>query len=190
MAVIPRRVSTVFPLLAVYIGVTVAWRAAGTPLLAQGTTTAAISGVVRAEGDAGAEGAVVAVVNRSTGFSIHTVVRNGRFAALGLEVGGPYSVVVRRPGFTPRSLDALVLSLGQRLEIEMSLDALPARLDTVRVVATAAIASTYADVSGTISRLRTAPPSHQESRRLRLRAARAAGVDALRDLGCRRELPV
>ena len=151
MPVIPRRVLTVFPLLALCIGVTLAWRGAGAALLAQGTTTAAISGVVRAEGGAGAEGAVVTVVNRSTGFSIHTVVRNGRFAALGLEVGGPYSIVVRRPGFAPRSLDALVLSLGQRLEIEMILEALPARLDTVRVVATEAIASTYADVSGIIS---------------------------------------
>ena len=103
--------------------------------LAQGVTTAAIHGVVRADRGGDVEGALVSVVNRSTGFSIERVVHDGQFIALGLEVGGPYSVIVRRPGFEPRSLDGLVLFLGQRLEIDVTLDAVATQLDTLRVVA-------------------------------------------------------
>lgn len=104
-------------------------------LLAQGVTTASIDGLVRAERGGDVDDAVVRVTNRATGFSVESVVRNGRFTAFGLEVGGPYSVVVRRPGFAPRSLDALFLSLGHPLKLEVTLDEITARLDTVRVAA-------------------------------------------------------
>jgi hypothetical protein len=138
---------------ALHLAVILAFGATGAPPLAQGVTTAAIYGVVRAERGSDVDGALVRVVNRSTGFAVEGVVRAGRFAVLGLEVGGPYSVVVRRPGFASRSLDALVLSLGQRLEVEIRLDLAPTRLDTVRVAAEPTLPSSLSGrgVWGTIS---------------------------------------
>jgi carboxypeptidase family protein len=116
---------------------TSAWTAAaaGVPLPAQGVTTAEIRGTVRVAGGADAQGAQVRVVNRSTGYAVKAELRDGRFLALGLEVGGPYSVLVRRIGSVPQERGGLFLSLGQRLELDFILESVGAMLDTMRIVA-------------------------------------------------------
>ena len=98
------------------------------PVFAQGITTAAIRGTVRAEGGEDAEGAFVRVVNVSTGYATETRVRGGRFLVQGLEIGGPYRVVVRSLGYAPQVLDGLSLGLGERREIEFTLVFLPTQL--------------------------------------------------------------
>jgi hypothetical protein len=109
--------------------------AASVPLPAQGVTTAEIRGTVRIAGGGNADGARVRVVNRATGYAVDAEVRRGSFLALGLEVGGPYSVLVRRIGSVPQERGALFLSLGQRLDLDIVLDPAATQLEMVRVVA-------------------------------------------------------
>jgi hypothetical protein len=130
---------------------TSAWTAAaaGVPLPAQGVTTAEIRGTVRVSGGGDARGTLVRVVNRSTGYVVDAEVRDGRFLALGLEVGGPYSVLVRRIGSVPQERGGLFLSLGQRLELDFLLESAATQLETVQIVAAerprAGIATTVSD---------------------------------------------
>jgi hypothetical protein len=106
------------------------------PISAQGITTAAIRGTVRAQGGENVEGAFVRVVNVSTGYASETRVRGGSFLVQGLATGGPYRLVVRSLGYAPQVLDGLSLALGERREVDFTLVSLPSQLDTVRVVAT------------------------------------------------------
>ena len=81
------------------------------PGFAQGVTTGAISGTITNEQGQGVEAAQVQVVNRSNGSRTGTVTRSdGRFYIQGLEVGGPYTISVRRIGFTPRQIPLMQLS--------------------------------------------------------------------------------
>ncbi|MGH7562878.1 MAG: carboxypeptidase-like regulatory domain-containing protein, partial [Gemmatimonadota bacterium] len=73
----------------------------GPVLLAQGVTTAAIRGTVRAADGSDADGTRVLVRNRATGFMAESEVRYGRFLVQGLEVGGPYMVTLDRLGYLP-----------------------------------------------------------------------------------------
>ncbi len=112
----------------------VALLAVGTSLEGQGTTTAEIHGTVRVSSGAPVEGARVTVIHRPTGGAVETLVRHGRFLVGGLEVGGPYSVRVRRLGSAPQERTDIYLAIGQRLDLDFVL-ADAASLDTVRVVA-------------------------------------------------------
>ena len=88
---------------------------------AQGVTTAAIHGSVRAENGADVDGTPVRVVNRATGFLSETRVRNGHFIIPGLETGGPYTVGVRRVGFAPQADTVSYLNIGERREVDFVL---------------------------------------------------------------------
>ena len=69
---------------------------------AQGITTGAITGAVTGSGGEPVEGAQVQISNRSNGFTAGGITRsNGVFFVQGLEVGGPYTVSVRRIGLSP-----------------------------------------------------------------------------------------
>jgi hypothetical protein len=106
-------------------------------LEAQGVTTGAISGVVLDSAGTGLADAQIQVTNRSTGFTTATVSRaGGRFLAQGLEVGGPYSVTVRRLGFSPQTRNDLMVSLGENVRVEFRLQAQATALAAVQVVAT------------------------------------------------------
>src|SRR2546430_506482 len=82
---------------------------AAAPISGQGITTAAIQGTVRAESGPGVDGALVRVVNLSTGYSTETRVRGGGFLVQGLATGGPYRIVVRSLGYAPELLDGVSL---------------------------------------------------------------------------------
>jgi len=122
---------------------------------AQGVTTGAISGVVTDASGAPVEAAQVQVTNRSTGATVGGVTRqNGFYTIVGLEVGGPYSVMVRRIGFTPDQRDNLRVTLGQTTRADFSLTAQAAQLSTVRVTgmrANAVISPTKTGISTTVS---------------------------------------
>lgn len=106
----------------------------GASLLAQGVTTAVILGTVRAGDATDVDGARVAVVNAATGFAVESEVRRGRFLVQGLEIGGPYSITIRRIGFLPEKRESLFLRLGEPLELAFVLQPVAVRLDTLRVV--------------------------------------------------------
>jgi hypothetical protein len=115
-------------------GVAVEAIAPDTMLHAQGVTTVAIRGTVRIDGG-DAEGARVVVRNTATGFMVDIEVRQGRFLVQGLEAGGPYSITVRQIGTLARQWNGVFLTLGEPLELDVTLDPAPFPLDSVVVVA-------------------------------------------------------
>ncbi|MGH9203931.1 MAG: hypothetical protein ACRD2A_22110, partial [Vicinamibacterales bacterium] len=74
-------------------------------------------------------------MNEATGFAVETDARNGRFSEQGLEIGGPYVVLVRRIGFKPLDRRIPYLALGQALELQILLSPVASVIDTVRVTA-------------------------------------------------------
>jgi len=90
---------------------------------AQGVTTAAITGIVSNQHGHGVAAAEIDVVNRATGFSSRLRSReDGRYVVSGLEVGGPYSILVRHVGYHMGQRDSLFLRLGQSVRADIRLD--------------------------------------------------------------------
>ena len=106
-----------------------------TPAFGQGITTATIRGSVRTSNGATVDGALVRVLNVSTGYANETRVRSGAFFVDGLATGGPYRVVVKIIGYVGQSLDGLYLKLGEERSIDFTLTPLSMQLDTIRVTA-------------------------------------------------------
>ncbi|HYC50532.1 MAG TPA: carboxypeptidase regulatory-like domain-containing protein, partial [Gemmatimonadaceae bacterium] len=93
---------------------------ASASLSAQGVTTGAISGTVTNEQGQPVAEAQVAITNRATGYVSNAVTRdNGYYFVQGLEVGGPYTVSVRRLGFQPADVNdvRVVLSRTTRVDV-------------------------------------------------------------------------
>lgn len=105
----------------------------GSVLHAQGVTTAAVGGTVRATDGSDVDGTRVTVVNTATGVVAQSEVRHGRFLVSGLKIGGPYTVIVQRIGFQPQRREKVYLSLGERLELEVVMRPVAVPLDTLRV---------------------------------------------------------
>jgi len=113
------------------------------PSLIAQTTTAVIRGVVRAPSGADIGGATARVVNEATGYSTEITVRGGLFVARGLQVGGPYSVDVRRLGYARVRKTDIYLKLGEQHDLDFTLDV--ERLGTVTVTAQADLAEVRTD---------------------------------------------
>ena len=68
-------------------------------------------------------GVDVVVTNRATGISMHGALAGRRTILVsGLDVGGPYAVTVRRIGSRTDHADRILLSLGQTLQVDVSLE--------------------------------------------------------------------
>jgi len=108
-----------------------------TPLVAaraQGVTTGAVSGRVLDEAGMPVAGAAISVVNMATGAASRAAAaRDGRYLVQGLEVGGPYSVTVRHPGFVSQMRDGQMLTLSQNLTLDFRLQRQTIILGTVAV---------------------------------------------------------
>lgn len=103
---------------------------------AQGVTTGAISGIITDVSGAPVPSAQVQVINRSTGATNGATTRdNGQYTVVGLEVGGPYTIVVRRIGFEPGQRDGLRVTLGQTTRLDLQLRPQAVALSTVTVTA-------------------------------------------------------
>ena len=90
---------------------------------AQGPTSAAIAGRIVDDRGLGLRGLDVVVRNQATGASTHAVSRaEGRYMVGGLEVGGPYSVSVRRIGSPMQTRSGFYLSVGQELQVDLVLE--------------------------------------------------------------------
>jgi hypothetical protein len=78
--------------------------------------------------------ASISVVNTATGSTSRvTTARDGRYLVQGLEVGGPYSVTARHPGFTPQMRDGQMLAVSQNLTLDFKLERRTFILSTVSV---------------------------------------------------------
>lgn len=93
-----------------------------TPLMSQGVTTGGIGGTVTGDRGAPIEGAQILITNRSTGFSASARSRsNGSYLIQGLEVGGPYSVNVRRLGSESQTTDGIRVTLSSVTRVDFQL---------------------------------------------------------------------
>src|SRR5215207_2305124 len=99
---------------------------------AQGTTSAAIAGRILDDQRRGLQGVEVVVRNHATGISMRGVSRaEGRYLVSGLDVGGPYSVTVRRIGSPMQTRTGLFLSLGQQLQVDVRFEQQPVTLQGI-----------------------------------------------------------
>jgi hypothetical protein len=103
---------------------------------AQGVTTGAIAGrVTDPQGQPVAQ-AAVQVTNRGTGFATSVRTReNGQYLVQGLEVGGPYTLVVRAIGFQAFTRDDVNVNLSEATRVNAQLAAQAVELSAVTVTA-------------------------------------------------------
>ncbi len=112
----------------------VVFGAAASTANAQGITSGAVSGFVTDADGNGLVGVQITVTNRTTGFVVRTTSREGgRYAAQGLETGGPYTINARRIGFEPANRDNVMIQLGQTSRQDLRMTAQSADLGTFEV---------------------------------------------------------
>jgi hypothetical protein len=103
-------------------------------LAAQGVTTGAISGTVTDAAGKPVENAQVQITNRNTGFRSGSLTRaNGYYYVQGLEVGGPYTVSVRRIGYEPVERNGVTVSLSSTTRVDLQLSQSAVTLSAVTV---------------------------------------------------------
>jgi hypothetical protein len=106
--------------------------------VAQGITTAALSGAVTRQDGSPIAGAAVTVAHEANGRRWETVTgTGGRFLVEDMAVGGPYRIEARAIGFAPVARAGIVLALGQRRSLEIALEPTPLELPELTVHATA-----------------------------------------------------
>ena len=124
-------------------------------LHAQGVTTSAISGRVTTATGQGLDGAQVQITNRNTGARSGALTHvDGRYYIQGLEVGGPYTVSVRRIGREPKDSSGIYVSLGQNIRIDFVLAERATQLAGVVITsgsANALISAAHKGVSTTVT---------------------------------------
>ena len=93
-----------------------------TGAMAQGVTTASMSGVITDQNDAGLPGANIIAVHLPSGTQYGTAtLENGRYTLPNLRIGGPYKVTVTFVGYTDYVREDIVLSLGQNFDLKVQL---------------------------------------------------------------------
>ena len=89
---------------------------------AQGVTTGSMGGVVTDAQGAVVPGATVIAIHEPSGTSYEAVTQaDGRFAILGMRVGGPYKATAELTGFGTQTKDALSVTLGTSTDVEFTL---------------------------------------------------------------------
>src|SRR5688572_2563950 len=89
---------------------------------AQGVTTGSMGGVVTDAQGAVVPGATVIAIHEPSGTSYEAVTQaDGRFAILGMRVGGPYKVTAELAGFGTQTKDALPVNLGTSTDVDFTL---------------------------------------------------------------------
>ncbi len=105
-------------------------------VFSQGTTTSAISGKITDDQGASLPGATVLVVETQTGSQYGTVTdEKGYYRLPNMNPGGPYKMTVTYVGFKNFERDNIYLSLGQTMNIDVSLSESAAELEGVEIVA-------------------------------------------------------
>jgi hypothetical protein len=94
----------------------------GANLLAQGVTTAALSGVVTSDKGEALAGANVVVVHEPTGTRYGASVRpTGQYNIPNMKIGGPYTVTASLVGYKGESKRDVYLNLGQDVRVDFRL---------------------------------------------------------------------
>jgi len=105
-------------------------------LFAQGSTTAALAGVVVDEKGEGLPGATVIAIHEPTGSRYGASTRaDGRYNIVNMRVGGPYKITVSFVGYKDAVQAGVVLTLAQELRQNFKLEVNQAQLEEVKVIA-------------------------------------------------------
>ncbi|WKN42044.1 TonB-dependent receptor [Tunicatimonas pelagia] len=105
-------------------------------MLAQGATTANISGTVYDESNELLPGATIVAVHQPTGSQYGNVTNvQGRFRLANMQVGGPYTVEVTFVGYEARTEENVFLTLGQTLNLTFDLAEQATQLEGVEILA-------------------------------------------------------
>jgi hypothetical protein len=105
-------------------------------LVAQGVTSAAVSGRVTSETRGNVQGAIVVVTNTSTGARQQTTTNAaGRYNLENATPGGPYTIDVRAIGFQAASKTGVMLALGQKYVQDFELKQQVVTLEELTVIA-------------------------------------------------------
>src|SRR6266542_308227 len=121
---------------------------------ARGVTTGAIGGTARDPSGNPVAQARVQVTDRTTGYTTGgTTHENGQFLVGGLQVGGPYTVVVRRIGYQAHTRDNVYVQLSQTPPLEIRLEPQETHLSELEIRATTGevIAQTNIGTKTTVS---------------------------------------
>lgn len=121
---------------------------------AQGNTTGGVNGFVTDASGAPLENVQISITNRTTGFSVRTMSRDGgRYSLPSLETGGPYTLEARRIGFAPSTTANIFIQLSQSNRIDIKLSAQATQLAELEVRATTGeiIAPTNTGTKTTVS---------------------------------------
>ena len=101
-------------------------------------TTASIRGTVLGTDGVPVDVAAIQITNVSTGARWQAVTSSaGRYFVDGVDIGGPYELVVRRVGFRPLRRTGITLTLGQRFVADWALEPAATELEPVTVEAAA-----------------------------------------------------
>jgi hypothetical protein len=105
------------------------------PLSAQGVTGAAIQGTV-SSASGPVENAVVTVTSQATGQRYQATTRdNGRYNVENIALGGLFSVEARAIGYEPATRSDIMLTLGQRLTLDLELAQQAVQLEELTITA-------------------------------------------------------
>ena len=105
-------------------------------LHAQGTTSSRLTGVVTDESGEVLLGATIQATHTPTGFEYATVSNEeGLFTLNNVNVGGPYTIVVKYTGFADEVQNGIFLNLGQTLSLDIILKENVTELDEVVLTA-------------------------------------------------------
>ena len=102
----------------------------------QGSTTAALSGIVKDKNGEELPGATVLAVHTPTGSQFGAVTTlSGNYTILNMNVGGPYTITVQYVGYEDNKRENIFLSLGQTLRMNFDLAENVEQLEGVVVTA-------------------------------------------------------
>ncbi len=105
-------------------------------LVAQGITSAAVTGRITSETRGAVENAIVLLTNTSNGAKQQTTTNSaGRYNFENATPGGPYTIDVRAIGFQPATKSGIMLTLGQRYVQDFELKQQAVTLEELTVVA-------------------------------------------------------
>ena len=111
--------------------------ALGVRVMAQGLTTASISGLVTDEKGEGLPGATVIAVHTPSGTQYATATRgDGRFNLPAVRVGGPYTIAATFVGYQEQKREGISLALGQNYTFDVKLNSSDVQLSEVVVTGT------------------------------------------------------
>lgn len=103
------------------------------PLAAQGTE-GYVSGTIRASNGGALAGATVTARNDATGTQQGRITdAKGRYVFAQLPIGGPYTITVKQLGFRPARRSGLILNLGDRVALDITIDQSATELGAVDV---------------------------------------------------------